>query len=335
MDGEPPPRPVQAGGPHRQGLQAAGRRVRRLAGRERCRHRARLRGLASRLTSPLPLSGLLGLPPMFVLAEGVAAAALAVVVISAARAARQSGARLASLTGAGFGIAAAVVSWIELALGAWLVYGPVAGRRTAAAGIAYQVLTRPDGVKMFLLAAMAVALSAVALTSHVLPAGWRHLASCSPRPWPCPALATPCLPRALPQRCTCPGSCCWHSSPAQALRWVRPADPAGAGSLTPPGRALQDAGPVHPPMRRTRLALRARPRRPRPRGRTSARGTSGSRRHPPCRRKCVQVENAAWSRHSRPAARAFVAYSPARIRTARSSSSMPGHRQTGRRPQQQ
>ena len=106
---------------------------------------------------------------MFVLAEGVAAAALAVVVISAARAARRCGARLAGLTGAGFGIAAAVVSWIELCLGAWLVYGLVAGRRTATAGIAYQVLTRLDGAKMFLLAAMAVALSAVALTSRALP----------------------------------------------------------------------------------------------------------------------------------------------------------------------
>ena len=106
---------------------------------------------------------------MFVLAEGVAAAALAVVVISAARAASRSGARLAGLTGAGFGIAAAVVSWIELALGAWLVYGPVAGRQTATAGVAYQVLMRLDGAKMFLLAAMAVALSAVALTSRALP----------------------------------------------------------------------------------------------------------------------------------------------------------------------
>jgi hypothetical protein len=106
---------------------------------------------------------------MFVLAEGVAAAALAVVMVSAARAARRCGARLAGLTGASFGIAAAVVSWIELALGAWLVYSPVAGRRTAAAGTAYQVLNRLDGAKMLLLAAMAVALSAVALTSRALP----------------------------------------------------------------------------------------------------------------------------------------------------------------------
>ena len=105
---------------------------------------------------------------MFVLAEGVAAVALAVVVIAAARAARP-GPRRAGLAGAGFGIAAAVVSWAELAVGAWLVYGPVAGRRAADAETAYQVLMRLDGAKMFLLAAMAVALSVVALTSPVLP----------------------------------------------------------------------------------------------------------------------------------------------------------------------
>jgi hypothetical protein len=121
---------------------------------------------------------------MFVLAEGVAAVAMAIVVIAAAQAARAAraaraaqaaraaarpGPRRAGLAGAGFGIAAAVVSWAELAVGAWLVYGPVAGRRAAAATTAYQVLTRLDGAKMFLLAAMAVALSVVALTSPVLP----------------------------------------------------------------------------------------------------------------------------------------------------------------------
>jgi hypothetical protein len=106
---------------------------------------------------------------MFVLAEGVAAAALAVVVISVAQAGRRSGARLAGLIGAGFGIAAALVSWIELALGFWLVYGPVAARRTDTAGTAYHVLNRLDGGKMFLLAVMVVALSYVALTSRALP----------------------------------------------------------------------------------------------------------------------------------------------------------------------
>jgi len=106
---------------------------------------------------------------MFVLAEGVAAIALAVVVILVARAVRQSGARLAGLLGAGFGIAAAVLSWIELALGAWLVYSLVPSGRTTTAGTAYHALMRLDGVKMFLLAAMAVAISAVALTSPALP----------------------------------------------------------------------------------------------------------------------------------------------------------------------
>jgi hypothetical protein len=106
---------------------------------------------------------------MFVLAEGVAAVALAVVVILVARAVRQSGARPAGLLGAGFGIAAAVISLIELALGTWLVYGLVPSGRTATAGAAYHALMRLDGVKMFLLAAMAVAISAVALTSPALP----------------------------------------------------------------------------------------------------------------------------------------------------------------------
>jgi len=124
---------------------------------------------------------------MFVLAEGVAAAALAVVVIAAARAARRSGARLAGLTGASFGIAAAVVSWAELALGTWLVYGPVAGRRTASAETAYQVLMRLDGAKMFLLAAMAVALSVVALSVVALSVGALSVG----------ALTSPVLPRWL------------------------------------------------------------------------------------------------------------------------------------------
>jgi len=106
---------------------------------------------------------------MFVLAEGIAAAALAVVVILAAQAARRRGERRAGLTAAGFGLAAVAVSWAELGLGAWLVLGPVHGRRAAAAGTLYSALMRVDGGKMFLLAGMAGALAALALTSTVLP----------------------------------------------------------------------------------------------------------------------------------------------------------------------
>ena len=106
---------------------------------------------------------------MFVLVEGIAAVALAVVVLLVARATRQQGARRAGLTAAGFGLAAAVTSWAELAMGAWLVFGPVASGRAATAGALYQALTRVDGAKMLVLAAMAVALAAVSVTSAVLP----------------------------------------------------------------------------------------------------------------------------------------------------------------------
>ncbi len=106
---------------------------------------------------------------MFALAEGAAAAALAIVVLSVARAARRCGARLAGLAVAGFGIAAAVVSWIELGLGAWLIGGLVPRRRAGTAGAVYHAIIRLDGAKMFLLAAMAVAVSATALRTISLP----------------------------------------------------------------------------------------------------------------------------------------------------------------------
>jgi hypothetical protein len=110
---------------------------------------------------------------MFVLAEGVAAIALILVVVFVARAARQPGTRqatrLAAMTAAGFGIASAVVSLTELGLGAWLFGTVLPQRRTATFGTVYHALERLDGAKMFLLAAMAVALSAVAISAAILP----------------------------------------------------------------------------------------------------------------------------------------------------------------------
>jgi hypothetical protein len=106
---------------------------------------------------------------MFVLAEGVAAVALAVVVLLVARATRGHGARRAGLAAAGFGLAAAVMSWAELVMGAWLVFGPVASGRAATAGALYHALNRVDGAKMLVLAAMAVALAVVSVTSAALP----------------------------------------------------------------------------------------------------------------------------------------------------------------------
>jgi hypothetical protein len=106
---------------------------------------------------------------MFVLAEGIAAAALAIVVLLVARAARRQGTPRAGLAAASFGLAAAVVSWAELAMGAWLIYGVVPSGRTETAGTLYHALMRIDGAKMILLAAMAAALAVLSMTSAVLP----------------------------------------------------------------------------------------------------------------------------------------------------------------------
>jgi hypothetical protein len=109
---------------------------------------------------------------MFVLAEGVAIG-LAAVVTAVARGTRGPdtgrGARLAGQLGLGFGLAAAAVSWLELGLGAWLISTLVPQRRSGTAGAVNQALTQIDGAKMLLLAAMAVSLSCLALTSPALP----------------------------------------------------------------------------------------------------------------------------------------------------------------------
>jgi hypothetical protein len=107
-----------------------------------------------------------------VLSEGIAAVALAVVVLLMAQAARWTGARRARRAGlavAVFGMAAAVVSWGELVMAAWLQFGPVASGHPAAAGTLYSALMRIDGAKMFLLAAMAIGLVVLSVTSAVLP----------------------------------------------------------------------------------------------------------------------------------------------------------------------
>ncbi|HEY2506161.1 MAG TPA: hypothetical protein VGI58_06575 [Streptosporangiaceae bacterium] len=106
---------------------------------------------------------------MFVLAEGIAAIALAIIVVLAAGAARRQGTPRAGLSAAGFGLAAAVVSWVELGMGAWLTFSVVPSGRAANAGTLNNAITRIDGGKMLLLAAMAVALAALAAKSTVLP----------------------------------------------------------------------------------------------------------------------------------------------------------------------
>lgn len=112
---------------------------------------------------------------MFVLAEGVAAVFLAVIVIVVTRpilrqgSARLAGARTAAQLGAGFGLAAAAVSWFELGLGTWLIFTLVPEGRSGTAGATWHALNRVDGAKMFVLAVMAAALSVLAMTTPPLP----------------------------------------------------------------------------------------------------------------------------------------------------------------------
>jgi hypothetical protein len=104
-----------------------------------------------------------------VLQEGIPPVALAAVVLLVARAASRAGARRAGLAVAVFGVAAAAVSLAELVMAAWLQYGPVTSGHAATAGTLWSAIQRIDGAKMFVLAAMAVALAVLSLTSAVLP----------------------------------------------------------------------------------------------------------------------------------------------------------------------
>jgi hypothetical protein len=105
----------------------------------------------------------------FVLSEGVTAVFLAVVVLLVAGAARRAGARRASLVVAGSGLIVAVVSWAEMVMGCWLIFGPVASGQSATAGTLYGTVNRIDGAKMLVLAVMAVALAVLAAAAVVLP----------------------------------------------------------------------------------------------------------------------------------------------------------------------
>ena len=60
-------------------------------------------------------------------------------------------------------------SLAELVMAAWLQLGPVASGHAAAAGALYSALQRIDGAKLFVLAAMAVALAVLSFASAALP----------------------------------------------------------------------------------------------------------------------------------------------------------------------
>lgn len=93
----------------------------------------------------------------YVLIEGVAAIALAIVVTALGQAARRRGASRLGRAAMAAGLTAAGVSLAQCVLGLVLAGSVVPDGKTHEAGRFFDVINRLDGVKMFALAAMAVA----------------------------------------------------------------------------------------------------------------------------------------------------------------------------------
>jgi hypothetical protein len=110
----------------------------------------------------------------YLLVEGVAAVALAVVATALGRAAIRHGEGWSGWVVLLAGIGAVVVSLLECALGLLLSAGAVPDGQTGLAGELFQLLNRLDGVKMLALAAMALAAANLARAGTVVPRwlGW-------------------------------------------------------------------------------------------------------------------------------------------------------------------
>jgi hypothetical protein len=93
----------------------------------------------------------------FVLTEGIAAIALAVVVVALAGAARRAGEQRVGRIVLATGLSAAAVSVVQAALGLYFADQLVPGHHAGSASRVYEAINRLDGVKMFLLAGLALA----------------------------------------------------------------------------------------------------------------------------------------------------------------------------------
>lgn len=105
----------------------------------------------------------------YLLVEGVAAIALAVVVATLGRAAIRRGAARSGRVVVLAGIGAVIVSLVECALGVVLCVGAVPDGDTGRAGDLFDLLNRLDGVKMLALAIMALASVNLARRGALLP----------------------------------------------------------------------------------------------------------------------------------------------------------------------
>lgn len=105
----------------------------------------------------------------YLLVEGLAAIALAVVVIALGRAAARRGAGRLGRVVVLAGIGAVTVSLVECALGLVLAAAAVPDGETGRAGTLFDLINRMDGAKMLALAAMALAGVALARRGGPLP----------------------------------------------------------------------------------------------------------------------------------------------------------------------
>jgi hypothetical protein len=111
-----------------------------------------------------------------VLTEGVAGAALAVVVVALGQAAHGRGARRLAARAEVAGLAAAGLSLIQCALGLLLAGWAVPDGDSSAAGSLFRLISRIDGAKMLLLAVLALSGMALARRAGPPPA-WARFPS--------------------------------------------------------------------------------------------------------------------------------------------------------------
>ena len=105
----------------------------------------------------------------FVLTEGIASLALAVVVICLGRAGLRAGAGTAARLMIGAGAAAAAVGLVQCMLGVYLTVSVVPADHASTAAAVSDAVNRLDGVKKILLAVMAVAGTVLARQTGLLP----------------------------------------------------------------------------------------------------------------------------------------------------------------------
>jgi len=105
----------------------------------------------------------------FVLTEGVASLCLAVVAVTLGRAGIRAGAASLGRAIAATGLAAAGIALVQCVLGVALAASVVPAGHEGTAGTLNDTINRLDGLKMFVLAALAVAGTVLARRTHILP----------------------------------------------------------------------------------------------------------------------------------------------------------------------